>query len=178
MNNRNLIIAIIAAVLIAGGIYVWQQNRTSIASFEDCITAGYPVSESHPRQCTAKGKTFTEPVGSGTEEETISTDMIQVGYPTSGESVTSPFELRGLARGPWYFEATFSAELLDANGNQLAEIPVMAQGEWMTEEFVPFQAIINFPTPETATGTLILHKANASGLPEHDDKVEIPLNFD
>jgi len=84
---------------------------------------------------------------------------------------------RGLARGTWYFEATFSAELVDANGNLLTELPVMAEGDWMTEDFVPFSAMISFSTPQTNTGKLILRKANASGLPEHDDSVEAPVAF-
>ncbi len=38
------------------------QGDTAIASFEDCIVAGYPVMESYPRQCMVSGtnKSFTE----------------------------------------------------------------------------------------------------------------------
>lgn len=177
MTKRTTIIIVIIAILVLGGLYLWSRDRASIANFEDCITAGYPVSESHPRQCTAKGKTFTEEIGNNPVEE-VSNEVIQVAFPNPNDYITSPFEIRGLARGQWYFEASFSAELRDDNGEVLAEIPVMAQGDWMTEEFVPFQAIMNFPTPTTATGTLILHKANASGLPENDDSVEIPVSFE
>lgn len=175
MNYKN-ILAVIAVLIIAGGYFFWNDKKSAPTNFEECVTAGYPVSESYPRECKAGSKTFTEEL-SDNPEDMITTDLIQVVYPTNNELVSSPFELRGLARGLWYFEATFTAELVDADGNQLAEIPVMAQGDWMTEEFVPFQAIINFPAPQTPTGTLILHKANPSGDPEKNDKVEIPLEF-
>jgi hypothetical protein len=42
---------------------------------------------------------------------------------------------------------------------------------------VPFSAILNFPAPTTATGTLVLQKDNASGLPEHDDALIVPVSF-
>ena len=52
----------------------------------------------------------------------------------------------------------------------------------MTEEFVPFSAVLEFVTPtagdpELNRGTLILQKDNPSGLPEHDDALEIPVVF-
>ena len=31
-----------------------------IASFEECVSAGFPVAESYPRQCAAYGTTFVE----------------------------------------------------------------------------------------------------------------------
>ncbi|HAG27319.1 TPA: hypothetical protein DCG61_00840 [Patescibacteria group bacterium] len=173
MNQKNLITTIIVVALIAAGFYFLTREDGKVSNFEECVEAGNPVMESYPRQCSSDGQTFVEEI----KQEVISNDKIQVQYPTSGETVTSPFELRGLARGTWYFEATFSAELVDANGNLLTELPVMAEGDWMTEDFVPFSAMISFSTPQTNTGKLILRKANASGLPEHDDSVEIPVAF-
>ena len=173
MNQKSLITTIIVVALIAVGFYVSTRGENKVTSFQECVEAGNPVMESSPRQCSSDGQTFVEE----TEEDLISNDKIQVEYPTSGETITSPFELRGLARGPWYFEATFSAELVDANETILTELPVMAEGDWMTEDFVPFSAMISFNKPQTDTGKLILRKANASGLPENDDFIEIPVAF-
>jgi spore germination protein GerM len=53
----------------------------------------------------------------------------------------------------------------------------MTAEEWMTEEYVPFEATLSFNPPQTETGTLILSKDNPSGLPEHDDELRIPVRF-
>lgn len=105
-------------------------------------------------------------------------DLIRVTTPRSGETVTSPLTITGEARGTWYFEASFPVELLDANGNRIAIAPAQAQGEWMTEEFVPFKLALEFPKPSTPTGTLVLHRDNPSGLPEHDKEIRVPVRFE
>lgn len=94
-----------------------------------------------------------------------------------GDQVSSPLTVTGKARGYWYFEASFPAELLDANGNQLAITPAQAQSDWMTEDFVPFSVTLTYPTPATATGTLMLRKDNPSGEPQNDDFLAIPVVF-
>ncbi|MEK7614829.1 MAG: Gmad2 immunoglobulin-like domain-containing protein, partial [Patescibacteria group bacterium] len=78
----------------------------------------------------------------------------------------------------WYFEASFPVELQDKNGNVIAQGPAQAQGDWMTDAYVPFEATLTFTKPaDGETGTLILRKDNPSGLPEHDDFVKIPVKF-
>ncbi|MHB1316348.1 MAG: Gmad2 immunoglobulin-like domain-containing protein [Minisyncoccota bacterium] len=104
-------------------------------------------------------------------------DLVYVETPLTGSKVSNPLTVSGRARGYWYFEASFPVELLDGNGNQILITPAQAQGDWMTEDYVPFSVVLNFPTPATATGTLILHKDNPSGLPENEDSVSIPVTF-
>lgn len=103
---------------------------------------------------------------------------IVVHSPTASMTVESPLVVVGEARGTWYFEASFPIELVDANGLRLAIVPAQAQEDWMTEAFVPFSATLTFNAPTTATGTLILHKDNPSGLPEYDDELRIPIRFE
>lgn len=146
---------------------------TVITNFEECVAAGNPVMESYPRQCRAGEQTFTEYIGNELEK----TDLIIIDSPRPNALVTSPLEVTGQARGTWYFEASFPVKLLDGEGNQLVIIPAQAQSDWMTEDFVPFKATLEFETPTTATGTLILEKDNPSGLPEHDDSLIVPVRF-
>lgn len=103
--------------------------------------------------------------------------QITVTSPQPNESVASPLTITGQARGSWYFEASFPVKLVDANGNILDQQPAQAQGEWMTTEFVPFEVTLTFARPATSTGTLILEKDNPSGLPENDNRLEIPISF-
>lgn len=106
-------------------------------------------------------------------------DLIRLEAPAPYEVIESPLEITGRARGVWYFEASFPVVLVDWDGLIIAEGFVTAEGEWMTEEFVPFRGTLEFETPEYGErGTLILRKHNASGRPELDDALEVPIRFD
>ena len=104
-------------------------------------------------------------------------NLIRVTAPVANALITSPLTVTGEARGTWYFEASFPVEILDANRNVITIIPAQAQGEWMTENFVPFLATLDFTPPATDTGFLVLKKDNPSGLSEHDAQIEIPVRF-
>ena len=104
-------------------------------------------------------------------------NLIIVSTPLSNAIVESPLVISGKARGYWYFEASFPAKLYDDNGNLLGVMPVQAQGEWMTQEYVPFSATLIFTPPTTLTGTLVLEKDNPSGLPENANELRIPVRF-
>ena len=104
-------------------------------------------------------------------------DLIRVISPRPDDIISSPVLVEGEARGFWFFEASFPIRLFDAGGNELAVKPVQAIGEWMTEDFVPFKLILNFPVPDSGTGTLVLEKDNPSGLPEYADELRIPVRF-
>lgn len=105
-------------------------------------------------------------------------DEIEVFYPPAGGGVPSPLTVMGRARGGWYFEASAPMELLDGKGEKIAEGFVTAQGDWMTEEFVPFQGTLTFTAPiNSDTGMLILRADNPSGLPQYDRSVEIKVIF-
>lgn len=107
----------------------------------------------------------------------IHANLIKVSTPATNALVASPLVVSGEARGNWYFEASFPIRLYDASGVELVAVPAQAQGEWMTTEFVPFSATLNFNKPATATGTLVFEKDNPSGLPENDDQISIPVRF-
>ncbi|MDD4995607.1 MAG: Gmad2 immunoglobulin-like domain-containing protein [Patescibacteria group bacterium] len=104
-------------------------------------------------------------------------DMIRVTSPLEDALVGSPLVVTGQARGGWYFEASFPVRLVDGNGNLLGQVAAAAQSDWMTEDFVPFTASIVYDKPETETGTIILMNDNASGLPENDKEISIPVRF-
>ncbi|MFD2518002.1 Gmad2 immunoglobulin-like domain-containing protein [Salinimicrobium flavum] len=104
-------------------------------------------------------------------------DLIKVDQPASGSKVTTPFKLTGEARGMWYFEGEFPYVLVNENYDKLAEGSVRATEEWMTEDFVPFEAEISFEPGKSQNGYLILRRSNASGRPEHDRVYRVPVVF-
>jgi hypothetical protein len=105
-------------------------------------------------------------------------DPIRVSAPAAGGTVTSPVRVTGEARGTWYFEGSFPVRLLDEGGRELAVAPARALGDWMTEAFVPFEAVLAFDPPAPGTrGSLVLEKDNPSGLPEHAGAIRVPVTF-
>jgi hypothetical protein len=114
------------------------------------------------------------------KEETNQHDDIRISAPASFEKVTSPLLMRGEARGTWFFEGDFPIEVRNEEGEVLGEGYATAQGEWMTEEFVPFEGEIIFTIDEGIEhmqGTVIFYKDNPSGISELDDMHVVPVLF-
>lgn len=93
----------------------------------------------------------------------------------AGDTVTNPLNITGSAR-TWYFEGSFPVQLLDENGKILVAVPAQAQSDWMTENWVPFKAELNFISPKNQNGTLVLAEDNPAGFDEFE-KLEIPVKI-
>lgn len=170
MNKQNaLLIVGILILFTIGGFFLFREPRQAGPG----ITP--PVSTSTPS--IPPITTSTPPTVPATSTPDLS-NRLRVTEPVANQLVRSPFVVRGEARGPWYFEASFPVRLLDANGRELALAPAQAQGDWMTESFVPFEVRLSFATPTTETGTLVLQNDNPSGLPENAFEYRIPVRFD
>lgn len=177
---KKIIIVIIIIIIL--GIGYWalmketlnDQADEKINSFEDCVKAGFPVMESYPRQCKdSEEKLFVEDIGNELEKM----DLIRVSNPRPNQVITSPFVVEGEARGYWFFEADFPIQLLDENDNLIAEAIARAQGEWMTEDFVLFEAELNFEKPSGDRGKIIFKRDNPSDLRGNDDELVMPIYF-
>lgn len=104
-------------------------------------------------------------------------DLIKIKQPRPNETIQNPLEIRGEARGSWFFEASFPVKLFDENGNLLGTAIAQAQSDWMTENFVEFRATLGFQKSTAEKGTLVLEKDNPSGLPENADELRVPVKF-
>jgi hypothetical protein len=168
--------AILLAIAFLARVFISRLAPPAppISSFAECAAAGQPVMESYPRQCRAPdGTLYVENIGNELEKA----DLIRLDAPRPNQVLTSPAQIAGEARGGWFFEANFPIRLLDEGGKEIAVALARAQGDWMTEDFVPFQATLTFTRPETPTGTLVLEKANPSGLEENADELVVPVRF-
>lgn len=192
MTQNKFLTLLIIILIIAAGIYLFylEYNRYKVStgevnSFEQCFKAGYAISGNHPRLCKVPDEKssigydlFIEDIGNASKKE----DLIRVNEPGPNPEIISPLIIKGEARGSWFFEAVFPIQIYDDNNNLLGSTQAQAQSDWMTQDFVPFTAEINFsnPTVETGyfkTGTLVLKKDNPSGLPQNDDQLIIPVIF-
>jgi hypothetical protein len=96
----------------------------------------------------------------------------------SNQIIASPFQISGKARGFWFFEASFPIKLIDENNNVLATTVARAQGDWMTNEFVDFNAEIEFNSKNDGKVFLVFNRDNPSGLPENDEEFRIPVKIE
>lgn len=151
------------ALIILVGIGMWMQSASNESADDPTITPS-------PTAIPTETPPTETPIPDSTE--------IILSEPQPLATVNSPMTITGEARGSWYFEATFPVVLTNWDGLIIAEGYATADGDWMTEEFVPFSATLEFETPDYGErGFLILQKANPSDLPEHDDALEIEIRF-
>ena len=119
----------------------------------------------------------SQPEASLKEAEQNYLDLILVESPLANQVITSPLTVKGQARGYWFFEASFPMKLLDEKGEIIATGLAQAQSDWMTEEFVPFESILEFNNLGSSRGVLIFEKENPSGLSENADEFRLPILF-
>ena len=117
--------------------------------------------------------TVTKPV----TQNKVETTKIIVDYPKPNDIVTSPLIVKGRARGTWFFEGDFPVTFYYGVGEDFVETYATAKTEWMTEDYVEFEATINFPVPPTNDGLLVLRKNNPSDLEENNESVLIKVRF-
>ncbi len=175
MNRPALIatVALVSILLFVGGIFYWRNLRGA-------TPPRTPPRTDIPEAVPSPPDTTPERNGEkdfGLRPAPGLPDTIRVFHPVEGQRVTSPLTVEGEARGWWYFEADFPLRLLDGNGNEIAVGYAQAEGEWMTEKFVPFRGQLEFSAPRTDAGTLAFERANPSGLPEHAREVRVGVRF-
>jgi hypothetical protein len=172
-------LAAMAVILLCLRLFVGGGEDTWICQNGEWVKHGVPSAPKPTTSCKgAKSQPTPTPTPTPTSTSTSKeNENIQVTKPKENEIVSSPLEIEGEAKGSWYFEAVFPVKLLDEKGNVLALGSAQAQGDWMTENFVPFKLKLEFKPGTSKTGTLVLENDNPSGLPENAKKIEIPVQF-
>jgi hypothetical protein len=82
---------------------------------------------------------------------------------------------QGAIKGAYFFEANIVINILDAKGNLLKQSNTMATTDWMTAEPVSFAGSIDLTGLAKGPAYFEIHNDNASGLPEHDKSILIPI---
>jgi hypothetical protein len=104
--------------------------------------------------------------------------QVEVVSPAANEVVTSPVMVDGIVPPGWMFEGQLTLRLLDDQQQLIVEAPGLEKypGSWQTGESIEFSGSLEFTT-SAATGTLVVAKANPSGLPENEDSFSVPVRF-
>ncbi len=166
MKNIIILVIVIAAIwLISTNLNVVEEDTKVDNQIEE------PIKE--PSQ-DEDDNIFVENIGNELEKN----DLIRIDSPSPNERITSPLTITGEARGYWFFEGDFPVVLIGSQGgNILVESYATTESDWMTEEFVPFSATIEFDDTDNDFGMLILEKDNPSELPENADSLIVPIKF-
>lgn len=192
---QKIIIVVLAILLVIGGVLWWTQNddvspingddNDAVACTMDAMICpdGSTVGRTGPN-CQFVCPDLPEVPADLQSHINSKADLITIDTPVPLGIVESPLTIVGEARGYWFFEASFPIMITNWDGLIIGQGIATAGTEWMTEDFVPFTASIEFTNPYNAgdpdfmkNGALILQKDNPSGLPENDDALEIPIRF-
>lgn len=100
---------------------------------------------------------------------------IEIFNPKENSVISNPLKIEGRARGSWFFEAEFTAELYDENGNFLGKGIMRAKSDWTTNDFVAFEGEVKFNTTTSKSVILKILSSNPSGLDEYQRIYEMKL---
>lgn len=167
-NKTIMILVIVIILLVLGGGYAYFDKVQKQSEDET------PAGENTTSTTDGVNDGVSDQNASGNETGETSNENILVISPQPNEIVASPeILITGEASG-WYFEGSFGITLESPNATVLAQVPATAQGNWMTTDFVPFEATIDLSSISyTGPATLVLNKANPSGLPQNDASISI-----
>lgn len=102
-------------------------------------------------------------------------DLISFSIVPGAKMPNGILSYRGSIKGGYFFEGNILINILDANKNLLKASNAMAIGEWMTEGPVEFEGNIDFTDLPKGEAYFEIKNDNASGLPENDKSILIPI---
>lgn len=140
------------------------------------LLAGCQFIRNTPSQSTP----ILSPTPSTTVEAASTPDqkLVQLDLPTLGQTVNSPFTVRGQVPGNWYFEGQLVGKLLDSERNLISSTPLMAEGEWMTTNMVTFEGAMSYPAPDKPMEAILrIENDNPSGLEEMQKFAEFTITL-
>ena len=185
MKYLNHTYVLILLLSVIGALYIYTQNKDKVSEEIACTMDAMICPNGSAVGRTGPNCAFAPcPTSPTVDDIQVHIDskanLIVMNTPTRDSVISSPVTITGKARGYWFFEASFPISVVNWDGLIIGQGIATAHDEWMTEDFVPFTATVAF-TVATNTpyrrGALILQKDNPSGLPEHDDALEIPVTF-
>lgn len=166
---------LILIVLIVVFINVKNKKADArITTFEECTQAGYPATESYPRECiTKRGTIHTEYIGN--ELEVM--DLIKISNPRPNQEIESGVTIEGSAKAEWFLNGSFNVNLTDAEGTIIKTVKATKQGKEDADGFSKYKTVLKYDLPTTLTGSLVLVKNNSTKDPINDNNLTVPVKF-
>lgn len=92
-----------------------------------------------------------------------------------GQEVSGEIVATGTLSGGYFFEANVLVNILDKNKKLLRAGNGTAKTDWMTSGPVGFDTVLDFSGLKKGQAFIEIHNDNASGLPENDQSILIPI---
>lgn len=102
-------------------------------------------------------------------------DLISLSITANSLMPAGILSYRGTIEGGYFFEANILINILDTDKNILKSSNAVATGEWMTSGPVDFEGNIDFTGLSAGAAYFEIHNDNASGLPENDKSILVPI---
>lgn len=173
------VLAVVAAVLAVGLVYT---NMLMQQAQDDNKALNKQIDDLRSGLDTAADKTqidTTTDVEATTDYKSQQGVAVVVTSPVAGSTIlTSPLTVSGQVPGSWSHEGKFSVELRDSKSAVVATGTATLSGDWQTDKLVDFTATLTWTGTLTGDHTLVLEKANPSGLAANADSVEIAFKLD
>ena len=161
-SKLNSVLLLILIVLVAGAIYIMLQNKETYFSV---FGGKAPVEKVDLTQLPLLLKDGIL----GNKDDLISFSILPY------TKVHGILSYRGSIKGGYFFEGNILINILDKNKKVLKSSNAVAKTEWMTSEPVNFEGNIDFTNLPKGPAYFQIHNDNASGLPENDKFVSIPI---
>jgi hypothetical protein len=141
------------------------------------VTQKPTVTPTAPAPTTQTETTQEPPAPPAPQATYVNADekVIFVVLPRPGDTVTAGITISGTARGDWFTQGTFRAEVIAENGDVLVRNQIPAQGNAMTTALVQFSSMVQISPNYHGPATVILHNDNPDGHPNPDRSVSIPI---
>jgi hypothetical protein len=91
------------------------------------------------------------------------------------EVISGEIKISGIIKGAYFFEGNILINILDENKNLLKAGYANAITDWMTIGPVSFEGVIDLGGIPAGKGFVQIHNDNASGLPEKNKSILIPV---
>lgn len=163
-NNKWLLPTLISLVIIIVALlFIWlwtkNNNKSQPTPTPSLNPSSSPITEINQEITTQKG------------------NKIIITVPKANSIISNPLEIKGQIPGNWTFEGVFPVSLVDDKNNVITKTSVQVQGEWMTDQLVPFSALIEYNNASTTRGKIIFEKDNPSGEEKNNDQASLPVIF-
>ncbi|MFA6586273.1 MAG: Gmad2 immunoglobulin-like domain-containing protein [Candidatus Paceibacterota bacterium] len=161
-SKLNTVLLLILIVLVGVAIYIMFQNTEVYLSVFQKEALNEKIDLTQPPIVFKDGML-------GNKDDLISFSIVPY------TKVHGILSYRGVIKGGYFFEGNILINILDSNKNILMKSNAVAKTDWMTSGPVSFEGNIDFTSLKKGAGYFEIHNDNASGLPENDKFVSIPI---
>jgi hypothetical protein len=161
-SKLNSVLLFILIILVSGAIYIMLQNRE--------VYLGVFQGEKEEEKVNIIEEPMLYKDGIlGNKDDLISFSIAPY------TKVHGILSYRGVIKGGYFFEGNILVGVADMNKKIILQSNAVAKSDWMTSEGVNFEGYLDFGTLPKGSAYFQIHNDNASGLPENDKFILIPI---